>query len=320
MAHRTGWKDLSIGLISAVGVIVAAVLILMFARVGSLHGKTVTVYVTTAAARGVIRGTDVWLDGQKVGLVRNIDFRPPSVPQQERLVLALEVLASAEPHLRLDSKVQIRPGLTLIGDQVVFISTGTAQMRAVTSGDTIHSHPAFDFDAMTSEFTGAARDFPAIIASVKLLTAQLQSAEGTLGAFGVDGGSADMGAVRAKAARLMARLSDSTSALGAAMSTGTDFVRERAQLAMARVDSIRELLGSGHHSLGRFRRDSSLVREVGELQVEMRRLQELAASPTGTIGRVRGDSAITRGMHRDLASLDSLFADLKKHPLRYIVF
>jgi hypothetical protein len=32
------------------------------------------------------------------------------------------------------------------------------------------------------------------------------------------------------------------------------------------------------------------------------------------------DSAIVLNVHRDLAALDSLVADVKKHPLRYIAF
>jgi hypothetical protein len=97
-------------------------------------------------------------------------------------------------------------------------------------------------------------------------------------------------------------------------------MRQRAARAMAQVDSIRALLASDQHSLGRFRRDSSLVRDVGQLRTEMQRLQALAADPNGTIGRVRADSAITRGIHRDLVALDSLFADIKKHPQRYVAF
>jgi hypothetical protein len=89
---------------------------------------------------------------------------------------------------------------------------------------------------------------------------------------------------------------------------------------MAEVDSLRALIGSSQHSLGRFRRDSSLVREISRLRAELQEIQQLAASPTGTIGRLRGDSAVVRNIHRDLASLDSLFADIKKHPLRYIAF
>lgn len=319
MAHRTSWKDLTIGLLSLGAIIVGGGLILMYGRVGTLRGKTFTLFVTTGAARGIMPGTEVWLDGQKVGLVKRIEFQPPSAPASDRLVLALNVVEDARDHIRLDTKVQMRSGATLIGDQVIFMNSGSAKMRPVSAGDTIHSHDQSDFEKVSSEFAGASKEFPAIIENVKLLSAQLQSAEGTLGAFGVDGGGAQMTRVRTKASRLMTRISDTTNALGVALGT-TSVVKDRATRAMARVDSIRRLLSTNEHSVGRFRRDTSLVREVGDLRLEMQRLNELAASPTGTIGRLRSDSAIVMGIHRDLAALDSLFADLKKHPLRYIAF
>lgn len=318
MAHRPGWKELHVGILSSVAVILVAVLILTFGRVGTLHGKTFPLYVTISAARGVIRGTDVWLDGQRVGQVRAITFRPPTVPAGERLLISLNVLDDARPHIRLDTKVQVRSGGTLIGDQVVYMTTGTSRMRAVNAGDTIHSSDQTDFESMTSDAAEAAKEFPAIIDNVKLLATQLQAAQGTLGALGVEVRNPEMTRVRVKAARLMARLSDSNNVLGAAMGSG--LLQQHAQRAMAQVDSIRALLSSNEHSLGRFRRDSTLLQNVAELRTEMRRLQELADSPAGTIGRFRTDSAVTRGIHLDLAALDSLFADMKKHPTRYIAF
>jgi ABC-type transporter Mla subunit MlaD len=319
MAHQTRWKDLSIGLVSAVGIVTVAALILIFGRVGTLHGKTFDLYVTTDAARGVIRGTEVWLDGQRVGLVRDVVFRSPSVPRRERLVLTLSMLAEAQAHIRVDTRAQVRPGATLIGDQVVYIASGTSRERLVADGDTIRSAEQADLEAMSSDFSIASREFPAIIENVKLLTAQLHSAEGTIGAFGLGGGS-EITRLRAKTARLMDRLSDSSSALGLALANGPGLIHERATRAMAQVDSVRALLASDQHSLGRFRRDSTLVRDIAQLRIEMQRIQELANSPDGTIGRLRADSAITRGVHRDLVALDSLFADIKKHPLRYIAF
>jgi hypothetical protein len=89
---------------------------------------------------------------------------------------------------------------------------------------------------------------------------------------------------------------------------------------MAQADSIRFLVSSNQHSLGRFRRDSTLAGEVGRIRDELRDIERQAASPDGTIGRMRSDSAIVRNLSRDRAVFDSLFVDLKKHPLRYIAF
>jgi hypothetical protein len=46
----------------------------------------------------------------------------------------------------------------------------------------------------------------------------------------------------------------------------------------------------------------------------------IADSGVGTVGRFRSDSAIVVAIGRDRIALDSLFADMKKHPFRYIAF
>jgi hypothetical protein len=219
----------------------------------------------------------------------------------------------------MDTRVQVRAGGSIIGDQVVYMSSGTARQRGVADGDTIHAGEQSDFEAVSSDAALASREFPAIIENVKLLTAQLQSAEGTIGAFGLEGTGPQMQRVRTKATRLMTRLSAGHGTIPMALG-GADVLRTRASVAMAQADSIRALIGSDQHSLGRFRRDSTLMHSVAAVRDELQRVQALAASPDGTIGRFRTDTAITHALHRDFASLDSLLTDIKKHPLRYIAF
>ena len=319
MSRRLSWRNLALGLSFAAIIVTLAVLIMVYGRVGTLRGKTFRIYVTTDAARGVIRGTEVWLDGQKVGLVKNVDFRPASASAKERLVLSLEVLDVARSHVRTDSRVSIRAGATVIGDQVVYISSGTVKNPAIAERDTLHSGGQSDLQSATSNAAVAAREFPAIIANVKLLAAQLQSAQGTIGAVTGIRSDTRFGQLRVKTERVMRRLSSSSGTVSLALSDSA-LLRARVQGAMARADSIRQLLASDGHSLGRFRKDSTLKRDVAEIRSELQTVRTLLNRQDGTIGRLRTDSALVRAVHRDFAALDSLFSDIKKHPLRYLAF
>ncbi len=316
---RLRWRNLVLGIASGVVVLTLGVLIMIYGRVGSLRGKTYQVYVTTDAARGVIRGTEVWLDGQKVGLVRSVDFRDASSSAKERLVLSLEILDAARSHVRADSRVRIRSGATLIGDQVVYITSGTARNPVIAAGDTLHSGMQSDIESATANAAVAMREFPAIISNVKLLAAELQSAEGTIGSLTGMGSDAKFATVRAKSERLLRRLSSSSGTVSLVLSDSA-LLRARVQRAMAQADSIRQLLASDSHSLGRFRKDSTLMRDVADIRTELDQVRSLLGRQDGTIGRLRTDSALVGAVHRDFAALDSLFADLKKHPLRYIAF
>jgi phospholipid/cholesterol/gamma-HCH transport system substrate-binding protein len=317
MPHPKSWKNLSLGLACAAAILGGALAILFFGRVGTLHGEKFTLLVTTDAARGLIRGSEVWLDGQRVGNVTSVEFRPATASSKERLVLNLEILERAHSLIRKNSRVQIRAGTSVIGEQVVFIQSGTLNAIAVADGDTLRATEQSDMEGMSSDAALASRELPAILSNVKLLGAQLDATQEALGAF--TGDDSKIRAFRLRTSRVMAGLSNSNGSIGKALN-GREAVMKRVERARAQVDSVRALLGSSEHSLGRFRRDSTLVREVTRLRGELAEIQRLALSPDGTIGRLRTDSAIVRGIHRDSALLDSLIADMKKRPLRYIAF
>jgi hypothetical protein len=89
---------------------------------------------------------------------------------------------------------------------------------------------------------------------------------------------------------------------------------------MAQVDSLRALLASDATAVGRFRRDSSLLRSVEDVRNEVAITRALLGEPRGTAGRVLRDSAFVRQLAGAERELDSLFADIKARPLRYWPF
>ncbi len=320
MARRIKWTELGFGIVATAAVATLAVLILVFGRVGQLHGKKFTVYVTATAARGLIRGSEVWLDGQRVGEVTGIHFLPPELDGKDRLVLTLHVLEHTRLNIRRNSRVQVRAGGTLLGDQVVYLASGTLDQPAITDRDTLRAIDQKDMEGLTSDAAMAAKQFPGIIENVKLLDAQLQSAEGTLGALGLDHGrTTNLAATRARTKRIIDGLMDANGTLDL-MLHDTETWRSAAAEALGSADSIRALVTSEHHSLGRFRRDSTLARDVKRARDELAKVQAIADSAGGTIGRLRSDSAIVLAIRRDRIALDSLMANMKRHPLRYIAF
>ena len=123
-------------MIAAAVIAALTVAVLLFARVGGLHGKKVTLYVVTAEAPGVLAGTEVWLAGQKEGVVENVSFRRATVPGSERILIRTEFLKEALPSVRRDSYARIKSGGSLIGAPVVYISSGTTASPPLGDGDT----------------------------------------------------------------------------------------------------------------------------------------------------------------------------------------
>src|SRR3982751_6357415 len=139
MAREHEWSELRGGMIAALGIAGVVLIVLLFARVGALHGRKITLYVVTDDATGVLPGTEVWLGGKKEGVVKDISFRPPTTDTLERLVLTTDFLEEALVSVRRDSYAQIKPGGSLIGAPIVYIALGTANSPQLRDGDTIRT-------------------------------------------------------------------------------------------------------------------------------------------------------------------------------------
>jgi ABC-type transporter Mla subunit MlaD len=319
MPRRASWKELVVGLVALAVLAGVGFVVLVFARVGRLHGSTFRLYALTGEARGVIRGSEVWLGGQKVGVVKDVQFMSPMVAAKDRLLIVMDVLSSAQQGIRQNSTAQVRSGGTLISSPVLYLSIGSSSSRMIAAGDTLHTLPQSDLETMSSDVAIASRQFPDIISNIKLLNQQLKSPRGTLGAFGVEHGDVQLARVQTQVSQVMSRVSRPTGTIGLALGSSTSLA-DRARRVMARADSIRALLASDKTSLGRFRKDSTLLREVADVRNELDIVRARLTSPTGTLGRAHTDSALFAGVFSAQREMTLIMADVHRRPLRYIHF
>jgi phospholipid/cholesterol/gamma-HCH transport system substrate-binding protein len=320
MARRLVWADVRGGLLALLVLVAISVATLKYARVGALHGDRIRLYVRAGEARGILKGSEVWLLGQKVGLVTDIRFQPPSESDTtNRLLIAMEVQAHYIDAVRRDAVAQIRAGGSLIGAVVVYLSPGSASAPAIRDGDTIRARPQADIEGATARFGAAAKDLPAILGNVRALRAELQAAEGTAGALLHEetAASGQLQSAGTQLSRLRARVGQARGSVSRLMD-GT--LRARASQALARADSVRALLASPNGSLGRLRRDSTLMTEVADIQTELARVRASLTESSGTAGRVLHDSAVFSALTEVQYEMSLLVADMKKHPLRYNPF
>ncbi len=318
MARTLRWSSLIPGVLIFATLVGVCVAVLMFAQVGALHGDTFRLYAAMGSARGVIEGTEVWLSGQKVGLVTGVRFQPVSVDTSRRVVIGMDVLEEYREQLRSNSTAQVRAGGTLIGAQVVWLASGTADTPMLADGDTITAMPQGDTESVSAKAAMAAREFPAIIANVKLLSQQLSSAQGTLGAMGADQGGRPLMVLRERATSLTSQAVAGDGSIGLALRGGD--LTARARTAVARSDSIRRILTDTATSLGRFRRDSTLLRTVADVRNEVSIVRALLDSSSGSAARLKNDKAVVQELTELESELGALMADIQRRPLRYIAF
>jgi phospholipid/cholesterol/gamma-HCH transport system substrate-binding protein len=316
MSSKLSWADLKIGIAAASALIAIVVSILLFARVGALHGDTKTIYVTAPNTNGVLAGTEVWLAGQKVGLVKTIRFRPVTTDTLHRLVIQTDILANRMELLRRDSYADIRPGGNLIGSEVVYLSAGTNRARALKNGDTLATRMTNSMTATSTVVDTLGNRLNNLADSTRKMLARFSDPSGSIGAFRSHG-IGQLNSASAIASSIHARATRGNGSIGLAY---RGRVPERISRVFAQKDSIMLLLSSGNGSVGRFRRDSTLPRKIASVRASFDSLRALLSNPHSEVARFRNDTSLKSELARTKVQLDSLMKDVKAHKMRYINF
>ena len=317
MPRPLHWKDLRTGAIALGVVIASALVILVFARVGGVRGKKVTLYVRAASATGVLHGTEVRLAGKRVGLVEEVRFLPPSPDTTANLLIETSVLKKVLPLLRRDTYAQIHPSGTIIGAPVVELSAGSTLLPGIDEGDTISSRPEVAAEGIAQRVGAIGQEFAGVSREWRAIRADIRTARGTFGAVR-ERGPADIGAFRRRTAVVMARFTSGRGTVGLAMRDNE--LRQRTASVLATIDSIGDLLSSRTGNVGRFRRDRSLPAEMDRTRAEFNSVRNALTEARGSAGRYREDRALSLELDALSREFDVLIADVKKNPLRYLAF
>ena len=316
MSASVSWADLKIGIAAVIALFALVLSILLFARVGALHGDTKTIYVTTSNANGVLAGTEVWLAGQKVGLVKAIRFRPVSTDTLHRLAIQTDILANRMELLRRDSYADIRPGGNLIGSVVIYLAAGTTKAPPLRNGDTLATRLTNAMTASADQANLLGAQLNNLADSTRKMLARFSDPSGSIGAFR-SRGIGQLNSVSAIASSIHARAITGNGSIGLAY---RGRVPERIGRVFAAKDSIMLLLSSGRGNVGRFRRDSTLPREIASVHASLDSLRALFSNPHGDAARFRNDTSLKSELARVKTQLDSLMKDVKAHKMRYLSF
>jgi hypothetical protein len=316
MPRSLRWRKLVPGLITLAAVAALAFGILKYAQIGALRGDNYRLYAFTNEARGILKNSEVWLSGQRVGVVDDIEFRPVTTDTANRLRLTLRILAEHQALIRGDSYAQIRTGGSLLGAPVVYVTGGTEAFPALEPESVIKSLEQADAENITSEIARVSRDFPEIARSSKRILEHLRALARELDDVGSDEPGVALRVVGRRAQRLMA-IPD-TGSVGMFLSDSVALARRLRQL-MARADSLGARLQATQSAFSRHASDSALTREIADLRNEVSIVRTLVTTSRGTAGRLLFDQAIPRQLEEVQLELGRLMEDLRKDPSRYIM-
>jgi ABC-type transporter Mla subunit MlaD len=308
------WRRLTGGLI-AIGVLMAsAFAIVAFARVGSLRGDTYRAYVAADDATGIFKGTEVWLEGQKVGLVKAVGFQSLGSDTVFKTVLEMEVLSQYQPLIRQDSRVEFKSGGTFIGARVVALAVGSPSAPQLRAGDTLTRVAVIDPDLQSNELAAAGRDLPQIVGSLRAIGTDLERTQTQVS--GMRSHAPELRSVTKHVERFDHRFS----AAGTLPLLVRDrALADRARRVSTRADSLLALVRR-QGTLGRIGNDSALRHALADTRAELSRVRLRIAREDGAAGRFLHDDAIRKSLDELERQITRTLVDAGRYPAHYSPF
>lgn len=283
--------EVLVGLVITVAVIVTVLGSLWLARGGLSKGYPL--YVKFPWGAGLKQGQPVLLVGVNVGYVDEVELHQDGI-----LVTTLRIVKSYQ--VPLTSKAAVVPN-GIFGDQAIAITPSRPDPRSFKPGDTIPIGPS---TPGIGELTSKA---DSVMRSVNAITTALQTE------MVASGGIHDLRNTIAATNRLVNDFATIAAEQSRQLTaTMTSLRRATGAIDSAKVDS----------TLKNFRTASANLADIsGQLKETAGKLDAIVAkvdSGPGSVAKLVNDPGAYNDVRALLQRMDSLLADIKKNPKRYI--
>jgi phospholipid/cholesterol/gamma-HCH transport system substrate-binding protein len=283
--------EVLVGLLVTVAIVVTVLGSLWLARGGLSKGYPL--YAKFPWGAGLKQGQPVLLVGVNVGYVDQVDLHQDGI-----LVTTLRI--AKDYQVPITSKAAVVPN-GIFGDQAVAVTPSKPDARSFKPGDTIPIGPS---TPGISELTTKA---DSITRSVNAITTALEQQ------LVAQGGIRDLrntiGATNRLVTEFAAIASEQSRQLTATM---TSLRRATTAIDPAKVDSTVSNLRTASANMAEM--SAQLKATSGKLDVIIAKVD----SGNGTAAKLLNDPGVYNDVRTLLARMDSLVADIKKNPKRYI--
>jgi hypothetical protein len=299
------------GLIIA-GLAGAATLIFFLDDIVAAFDRTYMVVALVPDAPGLGVGSPVWVGGREVGAVQALGFMPAGTDTLDRIWVNLKLPRDVQAQVRQDSRVRLT-STALIGERVVDIEPGSASAPALAAGDTLRMKYGLSAEQVTRQAALIRAQLDTLLAEARTLepAARARVAQAARAA-------AAMNAALDEARRLQADLRANEGLVlldDPAFAASLERVREHAAglpAAATRLRGQAEATSDAAAALAR------LEARTDTLRASLEAAARLLDASAGFAGRITRDSALMRAVDAARASLDSLVAEARRNPLRFV--
>lgn len=158
--------------IAGIGILLAGVFII--GGKDKSFKKTVTANAVFADVNGLAKGSNVWYEGVKIGIVKKVSFVDSGV------LVNFSIEEDVQQKIRKDTKVKLSTD-GLIGNKILVLYGGTAAAPEIASGDLLQVETSIGTEQMMATLQGNNKNLLDITNDLKVVSKALAEGKGTIG-------------------------------------------------------------------------------------------------------------------------------------------
>ena len=168
-------RAMVVGIFIFLGIMILIAGVLVLGGKKKTFKKTITMKAIFKDVNGLLDGNNVWFSGVKVGTVKKIQLTDSA-----RVEVEMRIDEELQRLIHKDAKAKIASD-GLIGNRIIIIYGGTAEMPVVNSGDTLSVEKSLNTEAMMSTLHESNNNLLAITGNLKLISERLSGGQGSIG-------------------------------------------------------------------------------------------------------------------------------------------
>jgi len=320
MKKQLMWAKLKVGIVITLALLTLFITVFFAGNIQDIFSPKVQIKAQIKDARGLRRGSPVWISGIEIGSVKSIDLNP-----EYGTLVTMSVNRGAMKFIKKDSQASVLT-MGLLGDKYIEVSVGSLQAELIKPGDMIKGAAQLEIQDIVNASSESIQKVTEFMDKFGNFIEKIEKGEGTIAKFLKDPSIYDN--LRETTKTLSGIVKDFKESEGTMKLLMKDpSLYNKLLNTTSSLEEFSSKLNRGQGTLRRLAEDPQLYENLNTASKQLSLILEKIDAGEGVAGSLVKDKELDREMKDTLVELKTsvtefkeLIRDIREHPKKYLKF
>lgn len=320
MKKQLMWAKLKVGIVITLALLTLFITVFFAGNIQDIFSPKVQIKAQIKDARGLRRGSPVWISGIEIGSVKSIDLNP-----EYGTLVTMSVNRGAMKFIKKDSQASVLT-MGLLGDKYIEVSGGSSQVELIKPGDMIKGATQLEIQDIVNASSVSIQKITEFMDKFGNFIEKIEKGEGTIVKFLTD--PSIYNNLRETTKTLSIIVKDFKESEGTVKLLMKDpSLYNKLLSTTSSLEEFSRKLNKGQGTLKRLAEDPQLYENLNTASKQLSLILKRIDSGEGVAGSLVKDKELDREMKDTLTELKTsvtefkeLIRDIREHPKKYFKF